>query len=167
MKKKIGFIGIGLMGEPMALNILKNDFPLFIYNRTIAKSKKLKQKGATLLNSPQEVAAKVDVLITIVTNGEALDEILFGSNGVFTLPLTHKLTVIDMSTIGQIKAKEIAVKLEKQSVSFLDAPVTGGTSKAISGELTIFVGGKESILKENKNVLTAMGTNIVYLGENL
>lgn len=164
MKLRVGFIGLGLMGNPMAKNILKKGFPLVVYNRSAEKVKEFAILGAEVANSPFDLASRVDVLITMVTAGEDVEQVLFGKNGVIK-SAKEGLIVIDMSTIGPTAAKAIAGRLASLGIDFLDAPVTGSTPKAISGELTIFVGGKKDILEKMRAVLSAMGTNIVYMGE--
>lgn len=170
-KLKIGFIGLGLMGEPMAKNILKKGFPLFIYNRTPTKTKSVQKLGAKVTSSPSELAVKVDVVITMVTAGKDVEQVLFGKDGVVSgvkksLPAGRQgLIVIDMSTIGKILAIEISKKLKKYGIGFIDAPVTGSTPKAISGELTIFIGGNKKTYEKIKDVLATMGTNLQYMGE--
>ncbi|KKQ34461.1 MAG: 6-phosphogluconate dehydrogenase, NAD-binding protein [candidate division WS6 bacterium GW2011_GWA2_37_6] len=161
---KIGFIGLGLMGNPMAKNILKNKFDLSVYNRTRSKTNELKKLGANVVGSPQELASKVDVLITMVTAGKDVEEVLFGKNGAMKAA-NKKLIVIDMSTIGPAAAKRIAKKLVKYKVPFLDAPVTGSTPKAITGELTIFIGGEKKVYEKVKPVLLAMGKDLHYMGQ--
>lgn len=163
MKHRVGFIGLGLMGNPMAKNILKKGFPLTIYNRTKEKTKELLSLGATSADSPGDLASQVDLLITMVTAGNDVEEILFGNQGA-VYGAKKGFVVVDTSTIGPTAAKSIAKKLSSKHIDFLDAPVTGSTPKAISGELTIFVGGKKSVLEKTYTVLHAMGTNIVYLG---
>jgi len=164
MKLHVGFIGLGLMGNPMGKNILKKGFPLTVYNRTKTKAKELIALGANIADSPADLAAKVDVIITMVTAGKDVEEVLFSTQGAVK-GAKKGLIVIDMSIIGRVAAIAIAEKLSLQGIAFLDAPVTGSTPKAITGELTIFVGGKESVLEAVKPVLAAMGTNIVYMGK--
>lgn len=162
-KAKVGFIGLGLMGEPMAGNVLKKGFPLVVYNRTPLKTKALQKLGAEVAESPEELASKVDVVITMVTAGKDVESVLFGKNGVAQAN-KKGLIIIDMSTIGKTPAIQIAHKLKKHGIEFLDAPVTGSTPKAISGELTIFVGGNKKTYEKVKEVLASMGTNLQYMG---
>lgn len=166
MKKiRVGFIGLGLMGNPMAHNILKRGYPLFVYNRTIEKTKEFKSLGATVCNSPTLLAKECDVIISMITGPEDVKQVHLGKNG--TINSAHpNLVVVDMSTIGPSAAREVGLELKKKGVQFLDAPVTGSTDKAIFGELSIFVGGEREVLEKVRGVLEAMGTNIVYMGEN-
>jgi len=162
---KVGFIGIGLMGLPMATNILKKGFDVTVYNRTPTKAQALIEKGATLATSPQELAEKVDVILTMVTAADDVKHILFDENGVVKRTSKQTLTVIDMSTIGPTAAREIGEKLATHSIDFLDAPVTGSTPKAISGELTIFIGGEKKTFEALRELFLAMGTNLQYMGD--
>ncbi len=164
MKKiRVGFIGLGLMGSPMAKNILKKGFPLTVYNRTLSKTTELKKLGASVAGSPKELARKNDVVITMVTGPKDVKGVLFGKNGV--VEGKHKgLTVIDMETIGPSEARAISKKLSVNKITFLDAPVTGSTPKAITGELTIFIGGDKKEYERVREVFEAMGTNLNYVG---
>lgn len=166
MKKlSVGFIGLGLMGEPMARNILKKGFPLTVYNRTASRVKALQKLGAQVADSPQHLASQVDVVITMVTAAKDVEDVLFGSKGV-AKGARKGLVVIDMSTIGRISAISIASKLKEYGIEFVDAPVTGSTPKAITGELTIFIGASKKTYEKIKEILSAMGTNLQYMGEN-
>lgn len=163
-KIKVGFIGLGLMGNPMAKNILQKGFPLTVYNRTKKKTTELEKMGATVVDSPQEVAELSDVIISMVTGPKDVKEVLFGNKGVVKV---HKkdLVVIDMSTIGPAAAIEIGQKLQKEKIEFLDAPVTGSVPVATEGKLTIFVGGEKVVFEKIKPILQAMGTNLQYMGK--
>lgn len=160
---KIGFIGLGLMGNPMAKNILKAGFELTVYNRTKAKTAELKKLGSKVAASPEELATASDVVITMVTGPKDVEAVLFGNHGVVEAKKKN-LIVIDMGTIGPKAAKKIAKKLSGYGIEFLDAPVTGSTPKAITGELTMFIGGKKSVFEKVKPVLLAMGKNLNYMG---
>lgn len=162
-KLKVGFIGLGLMGSPMAKNILKAGFPLTVYNRTVAKTKELKSLGASIAHSPFEVGKNSDVVITMVTGPKDVRSVLMGRNGVAANCENHPI-IIDMSTIGPIAAQEIAQDLKTCGIDFTDAPVTGGTKGAESGELTIFVGGKPKVYKLVQPILEVMGKDIHYMG---
>ena len=163
MKTKVGLIGLGLMGNPMAKNILKGGFPLYVYNRNKAKTLELQKLGAIVAKSPKELSSKVDVVITMVTGPKDIKDCLFGKDG--AVKGSHAgLTFIDMSTIGKKAAEEIGKKLESFNMDFIDAPVTGGTVGAISGELVIYVGGKESVFEKVKPVLLSMGKTLHYIG---
>ena len=160
---KVGFIGLGLMGNPMAKNILKAGFDLTVYNRTKSKTNELKQLGAAVAASPQDLAATNDVIITMVTAPKDVESVLFGKNGVVKTAKKGQV-VINMETIGPKAAKQIAKKLTVYGREFLDAPVTGSTPKAITGELTIFIGGKKTVFAKMKPIFLAMGKNLNYMG---
>src|SRR5580704_15489417 len=146
MKLTVGLIGLGLMGKPMGLNLLKAGFPLVVWNRTSEKAKDLVQEGAKLAKSAKEVAAQSDVLITIVSDPPALEEVLWGKEGVFQ-GLSRTGIYIDSSTVSPQLARRIADECSKRGTEFLDAPVTGGTWGAEKGELLFMVGGKQEALE--------------------
>lgn len=162
-KLKVGFIGLGLMGLPMARNILKKGFPLWVYNRTPSKTNSLKKLGARVSISPATLAEEVDVVITIVTGPKDVEDVILGKNGIVD-GAKKSLIIIDMSTIGPAAAREIGSTVKLQKHEFLDAPVTGGTIGAESGNLTIFVGGNKKAFEKVKPIFEAMGKNIQYMG---
>lgn len=153
------------MGLPMAKNILKAGFPLTVYNRTLTKTKELQKLGARVAQSPQELGETCDAVITMITAAKDVEHVLFSPEGV-TKKAKKGLIIIDMSTIGMTHAKRIAKKLHAKHIEFLDAPVTGSTPKAITGELVIFVGGKLQVFNHVKKVFSAMGTQMHYIGTN-
>lgn len=165
MKPKVGLIGLGLMGSPMARNLLKAGFPLTVWNRTRAKAEKLGQEGARIANSPQEVAADSDVLITIVSDPPALEQVLFGANGALRA-LKKGSVLVDSSTVSPALARRIANSCSERGVDFLDAPVTGGTWGAEKGELVFMIGGKKEVLERVEPVLQAVGKRFFLLGPN-
>lgn len=165
MKPKVGLIGLGLMGSPMARNLLKAGFPLTVWNRTRAKAEKLGQEGAKVANSPQEVAADSDVLITIVSDPPALEQVLFGANGALRA-LKKGSVLVDSSTVSPALARRIANSCSERGVDFLDAPVTGGTWGAEKGELVFMIGGKKEVLQRVEPVLQAVGKRFFLLGPN-
>ncbi len=162
-KLKVGFIGLGLMGKPMALNIHKKGFPLSVYNRTNSKASEFKKLGITVYDSPAELAKNSDVVITMITAPKDVKEVALGKNGIAESG-NKNLVHIDMSTIGPSAAKEIAKDLKKKHIDFIDAPVTGSTDRAKTGELVIFVGGDKQVFAKVKPVLEAMGTELPYMG---
>ncbi|OGE30899.1 hypothetical protein A2631_04425 [Candidatus Daviesbacteria bacterium RIFCSPHIGHO2_01_FULL_44_29] len=174
MKKlKVGFIGLGLMGLPMAKNILKAGFPLVVYNRTRSKTKELEGLGAKVAQNPSELAKDVDVIITMVTGPKEVEGLIFGKQGIVAgiksstnsnRGSTPKV-VVDMSTIGPQAAVKIFSQLGKRDVDFLDAPVTGSTPKAITGELTIFIGGKPEVFQKVRPVLASLGDPL-FIGKS-
>jgi 3-hydroxyisobutyrate dehydrogenase-like beta-hydroxyacid dehydrogenase len=165
MKPTVGLIGLGLMGKPMGRNLLKAGFPLIVWNRTNAKAEDLVREGAKLAANPREVAAQVDVLITIVSDPPALEEVLWGKDGALGA-LRAGSTLIDSSTISPDLAKREAAACAERGVDFLDAPVTGGTWGAEKGELLFMVGGKQEVLDRVRPVLEAVGKKFFLLGPN-
>jgi 3-hydroxyisobutyrate dehydrogenase len=165
MKPTVGLIGLGLMGGPMGQNLLRAGFPLVVWNRTKSKADELVREGAKLGADPREVAAQADVLITIVSDPAALEEVLFGARGAVEA-LRAGSTLIDSSTVSPDLARRIAAACAERGVDFLDAPVTGGTWGAKKAELVFMVGGKAEVLERVKPVLEAVGKKSLLLGPN-
>ena len=165
MKPTIGLIGLGLMGKPMGRNLLKAGFPLVVWNRTNAKAEDLVSDGARLAANPRELAAQVNVLITIVSDPPAQEEVLWGKDGALAA-LRAGSTLIDSSTISPELARREAAACAERGVDFLDAPVTGGTWGAEKGELVFMIGGKAEVLERVRPVLEAVGKKFFLLGPN-
>ncbi|KUO89047.1 MAG: 6-phosphogluconate dehydrogenase [Vulcanisaeta sp. MG_3] len=161
---RVGFIGLGIMGSAMAMNIHKKGFPLIVYNRTRSKTEPFAKLGVPVANSPREVAEKSDVVIDMVTDAPDVEEVLFGRDGV-VYGAHPGLIVIDMSTNSPEYARYFAKRLAEYGIEFLDAPVTGSDIGARQGTLTIMVGGKREVFERVKPVLEAMGKTIVYAGD--
>ena len=161
---RVGFIGLGIMGLPMAINIARKGFPLTVYNRTKSKAQPLAEMGVPIASSPSEVARSSDVVIGMVTDAPDVEAILFGPGGVVE-GAREGLIFIDMSTNSPEHAKSFAARLSKVGVEFLDAPVTGGDKGAREGTLTIMVGGRREVFDLVRPVLEAMGKVIVYGGD--
>jgi 3-hydroxyisobutyrate dehydrogenase len=159
----IGFIGLGLMGNLMAKNIHKAGFPLVVYNRSRSKTAEFESMGIRVVDSPKDLVSECDVIITMVTAARDVEDVLFGQHGVVSAEGKTKI-IIDMSTIGPTASKAIGKKLESYGLEFLDAPVTGGTYGAKSGELTIFIGGSEELFEHVRPVFESMGNNLQYMG---
>lgn len=159
----IGFIGLGLMGSLMAKNIHKAGFPLVVYNRSRSKTDEFESMGIRVVDSPKDLVSECDVIITMVTAARDVEDVLFGQHGVVSAKGKTKI-IVDMSTIGPTAAKTIGKKLETYGLEFLDAPVTGGTYGAKSGELTIFIGGPEELFEQVRPVFESMGNNLQYMG---
>ena len=162
---RIGFIGLGIMGRPMALNLVKAGFSLTVYNRTAAKCRPLIDAGAASVSSTREVAEASDVVITIVSDTPDVESVLFGKDGVAS-GLREGQIVIDMSSISPSATETFAARLRDHRVEMLDAPVTGGEKGAIEGTLAIMVGGRREIFEKCLPALQAMGRTILYTGEN-
>lgn len=163
--KRIGFIGLGLMGSGMSMNLLRAGFPLTVWNRTPSKMKPLLDAGAGGAGSPREVAEMSDVVVDIVTDSPDVEEVLLGPEGVIqgARPGT---VVVDMSTISPSVTRRIAEELGKKGVRMLDAPVSGGDVGAREGTLSIMVGGEEEVYEECLPIFRAMGRTITHVGRN-
>ena len=165
MKPTVGLIGLGLMGKPIGRNLLTAGFPLIVWNRTTAKAEDLVRDGAKLAANPRDVASQADVLITIVSDPPALEEVLWGKGDALAA-LRPGSTLIDSSTISPALARREAAACAERGVDFLDAPVTGGTWGAEKGELVFMIGGKAEVLERVKPVLEAVGKKFFLLGPN-
>ena len=152
---KIGFIGTGLMGAPMIKNLLKSNNKISIFNRTIKKAKKLEKYGAIVSINIAQLVKDKDVIITMLTDDKAVNEIISTK---FLQNINTKTTVIDMSSTKPITALNNYKKLKKLGVDFLDAPVSGGTKGAENASLAIMVGGDKNIFQKNLKILKLLGT---------
>ncbi|KAB2909495.1 MAG: NAD(P)-dependent oxidoreductase [Ignavibacteriales bacterium] len=158
-EEKIGFIGLGLMGKPMAERFLNAGYSLNIYNRTPGKGEELKNKGATLRNSPFEVAKNSDVVFTMLTNSEALEEVALSENGV--LKGLHQGGIhIDCSTVLATTTSKLYEKYKKEGKNFIHAPVLGSTTQATDGVLLIFAGGDKEIIEKIKPLLSRFSKSV-------
>ena len=153
--KKISFIGIGLMGLPMAKKLLEAGYPLKAYNRTQAKSEKLKKYNAEIVKTIKEAVSGSDVIITMLTDDLAVDLVMKSSE--FLDNLKSGSTVIDMSSVKPETAKFHGTNLKSKNINYLDAPVSGGTIGAEEATLAIMVGGEQNIFNDNLNILKTMG----------
>jgi 3-hydroxyisobutyrate dehydrogenase-like beta-hydroxyacid dehydrogenase len=163
--KQIGLIGLGLMGRPMGMNLLKAGYPLTVWNRTPSRADELVTAGAKLAKSPQEVAAASDFLLTIVSDPPAVEAILWGPGGAMQ-SLKKGSIYVDSSTVSPVLARKIASACAERGVRFLDAPVTGGDWGAKKGELVFMIGGDAATLKEAEPILNVMGKKLFHLGPN-
>ena len=161
--KKIGLIGLGLMGRPMGMNLIKAGFALTVWNRTASRADELVAAGARLAKSPQEVAAACDFLLTIVSDPPALEQVLWGPSGAVQ-GLKRGSTYMDSSTVSPALARKIAAACAERGVRFLDAPVTGGDWGAKKGELVFMIGGDAETLKDAESVLGVMGKKLFHVG---
>jgi 2-hydroxy-3-oxopropionate reductase len=161
---KIGFIGLGIMGKPMAKNLLKAGHELVVYDIVAAPVAELVKAGAKAGLSPKDVAVKSDMVITMLPNSPEVKEVILGKDGVIEGSRPGTM-VVDMSSIAPLAAKEVAAALAEKGVEMLDAPVSGGEPKAIDGTLAIMAGGKAEIFEKVKPVLLKMGTSAVLCGE--
>lgn len=164
MAQTIGFIGLGIMGKPMARNLIEAGYPLVVYNRTASKAAELVELGARQVESPKEVGARAEVVITIVSDSPEVESVVLGDNGVIE-GIAEGGVVVDMSSISPITTQRIAAELKGRGVAMLDAPVSGGEIGAIQGTLSIMVGGEESVFSRVKPILESMGKSVVRVGE--
>ena len=160
---RIGFIGLGIMGRPMALNLVRAGYSLAVYNRSPEKCRPVIEAGARGASSAREAAAGSDIVITIVSDTPDVESVLFGSEGVFE-GAGPGAVVIDMSTISPKATVGFATRLAERGCEMLDAPVTGGEKGAIEGTLTIMAGGKREVFDRCLPVFQGMGKNVVYAG---
>lgn len=164
-KTTIGFIGLGIMGKPMARNLMKAGYSLVVHNRSRGPVDELAAEGAIPAHTPKEVADKSDVVITMLPDSPDVELVVAGPDGV--LSGAHEgLIFIDMSTIAPTVAVTLAQKAASLGVEMLDAPVSGGDIGAIQGTLSIMVGGKEEVFQRCLPIFQAMGKNISYVGES-
>lgn len=163
MGMKVGFAGLGIMGAPMASNLLKAGFDLRVYNRTASRCEPLVARGAKAYSTPAELAAESDVVITIVSDTPDVEAVLFGEKGLAS-GLKAGAVVVDMSTISPTRTVEFSKRLAEQGVSMLDAPVSGGDKGAIAGTLSIMAGGDKATFDRCMPLFEAMGKNVVYTG---
>ncbi len=162
--RKVGFIGLGIMGKPMCKNLLKAGYELVVYNRSSPSVDELAAAGAEQAGSPREVASKVDVIITMLPNSPDVQEVVLGENGVIE-GANPGSTLIDMSSISPHVARSIASLLANRGVRMLDAPVSGGEAGAIQGTLAIMVGGAEDDFEACYDLLRTMGKTVIRVGD--
>ncbi len=160
----IGFIGLGIMGKPMAKNLLKAGHTLVVYDILDAPVKELVEAGATAGASPKDVASRNELIITMLPNSPHVKQAVLGKNGVIEGAKPGSV-LVDMSSIAPLASREVAGELAKKGVEMLDAPVSGGEPKAIDGSLAIMVGGKEAVFEKVRDVLLKMGASAVLCGD--
>ena len=161
-KPVIGFIGLGIMGRPMALNLLKAGYPLAVYARRPETVQPLTDKGASVYPTPARLAAHADVIITMVSDTPDVEAVILGEQGV-ACGARRGCVVIDMSTISPAATRQLAEALASHQIDMLDAPVSGGEQGAIGGSLSIMVGGKPAVFERMRPVFECLGTNIVHV----
>jgi len=162
-KENIGFIGIGIMGKPMALNLLKAGYRLTIHNRTRTKAEQLLTEGAAWAANPADVANRSDIVITCVTDTPDVRQVLLGNSGVIAAARPG-LICIDMSTISPAATREMGQILEGKGVTLIDAPISGGEIGAIEGKLSIMMGGPKEAVEKVRPVMEVMGRTVTYCG---
>lgn len=165
MAINIGFIGPGIMGGPMALNLIKGGHKLWVYARRPAATQTLVVAGATACATAAEVARHADVIFTVVADTPDVESVIFGEQGIASQARPGTV-IVDMSTISPTATKSFAERLAQQGIEMLDAPVSGGETGAINGTLSIMVGGKTKVFERVKPLFECMGKNIVHIGDN-
>ena len=166
MSQTVGFIGLGLMGKPMARNLLKQGFSVVAHSRSRGPVEELKKDGATSAGSPAEVARSAKIIITMLPDGPDVEKVLEADNGVFNA-MAKGTIIVDSSTIAPAIARRLAARAKDLGSSMLDAPVSGGEIGAIDGTLTFMVGGDAAALESVRSILSAMGKpeRIVHVGD--
>lgn len=165
MSEKIGFIGLGIMGQGMVQNLLKAGFEVTVWNRTESRMETAVQAGATAANSPADVAKQTDIIITCVSDTPDVEAVILGEDGVIE-GVSEGNLVIDMSTISPHTTRDIADALAKKGVTMLDAPISGGSEGAAKGTLSIMVGGAAEDVERAMPAFEAMGSKITHVGSN-
>lgn len=166
MKQRIGILGVGAMGFPIATHLLSEGYHVTVCaHRNANPIEELVRQGAHRVTSPAEVAAHSDAILILVPDAPQVEEVCFGEQGVVTgLSTSHTCAVIVMSTIAPAAAQSIGTRLQEHGARMLDAPVSGGPTRAATGELTIMVGGAADVLAQSHDVLSALGTHIIHIG---
>jgi 3-hydroxyisobutyrate dehydrogenase-like beta-hydroxyacid dehydrogenase len=163
MAPSIGFIGLGIMGQPMALNLARAGFPVTVFNRTAEKAAPLREAGAQVAATPAEAAAQADFVISIVSDTAAMEEVVMGKAGILESVRSGAI-VIDSSTISPVASRKFACKVAGRGAGWLDAPVTGSKHLAIKGELTYMIGGDREAFDRAMPVLQVLGKKHIYCG---
>ena len=164
MKERIGFMGLGIMGAPMAMNVAKAGYPLTVYNRTARKADELVSLGARVAATPRALAEEADVIIAMVTGPEALDALLWGPSGAEEA-LNKDKVFVNMSTVSPNYTRELKEKLDLLGVKFIDAPVSGSKKPAEDATLLILAGGEEKNVEKLAPLLATMGKKVIHCGE--
>ena len=160
---KIGMIGLGIMGKPMAMNLLKAGHDLVVYNRSRGAVDALAAQGAVPAGSPAEVAAQCGLIITMLPNSPNVRQACLGENGIIA-GAAPGTVVIDMSSIDPVETRAIGAALAEKNIELMDAPVSGGEPKAIDGTLSVMAGGREETFEKYREVLLCMASSAVLVG---
>jgi 2-hydroxy-3-oxopropionate reductase len=163
MAQVIGFIGLGIMGRPMARNLLKAGYPLVVHSRSRGPVEEIAKAGAKVGTSPRDVASQSDVVITMLPNSPDVEQVVLGRDGVIE-SARPGMVLLDMSTISPLVSQKVGTALAEKSVKMLDAPVSGGEKGAIDGVLSIMVGGDKAVFEKALPIFQAMGKTITHLG---
>jgi 2-hydroxy-3-oxopropionate reductase len=163
MAEKVGFIGLGIMGKPMAKNLMEAGYELVLYNRTLEKAEELAEDGAEVAANPREVAENSDIIVTMLPDSPDVRNVVVGEDGVLE-GIKEGALLVDMSTISPVVTEELAAAVKEKSASMLDAPVSGGDVGAIEGTLSIMVGGSEEDFEQAKPLFEVMGETVTHVG---
>lgn len=163
--EKIGFIGLGIMGKPMARNLLKAGYPLIVYNRSQQAVLELAAEGAHAAVSPRDTAERSDIIVTMLPNSPEVHDVVAGPNGILEGCRKGQI-VVDMSSIAPLVSRELHARLAEKGVEMLDAPVSGGQEKAEKGTLAIMVGGEAAALEKVRPILEKMGASVTLVGDS-
>ncbi|MFY4808448.1 NAD(P)-dependent oxidoreductase [Aliarcobacter butzleri] len=162
---KLGWIGLGAMGNPMAFNLIKAGFALNIYNRTSSKIQNLKSLGANSFDNIKELVKNSEIIFLMLSNGEAVREVLTSKNGILD-SLSENKIIVDMSTISPLDSKEFYSLVKEKNCDYIDAPVSGSIGAAIAKQLIILVGGEEKAKEICKPYFEVLGRATIDFGEN-
>ncbi|MDH3311964.1 MAG: NAD(P)-dependent oxidoreductase [Nitrosopumilus sp.] len=163
--KKIGIIGLGMLGNAVALHLLDSDFDVTVYNRTKEKTTQIKKKGAKVASSPKEIAEHVELVIIVVKDADAVKQVSFEKEGIIESK-NEKIVVADMSTINPSESKNISEKFLEHNIQKLDIPVMGGPNVAITGDLVMMVSGDKNTFESCKNIFDIIANKVFFLGES-
>ena len=163
MAEKVGFVGLGIMGKPMAKNLMEAGYELVLYNRTLEKAEELAEDGAEVAVDPREVAENSDIIVTMLPDSPDVRNVVAGEDGVLE-GIKEGVLLVDMSTISPVVTEELAAAVKEKGASMLDAPVSGGDVGAIEGTLSIMVGGSEEDFERAKPLFDVMGKTVNHVG---
>ncbi len=161
---KIGIVGTGMLGEAVGLHLLDVGYDVTVFNRTKDKTEKLKQKGASIAESPKQVANDSDLVITIVKDADAVNEVIFGNSGVIS-GKHDGMCIADMSTVNPNLTRKISEDVASNGIDYLEIPVMGGPNVAIDGKLVIMASGKKEVFEKFKKVFDSIAEQSFYLGD--
>jgi 2-hydroxy-3-oxopropionate reductase len=164
MAEKVGFIGLGIMGKPMAKNLMEAGYELVLYNRTLEKAEELAEDGAAeVAANPREVAENSEIIVTMLPDSPDVRNVVAGEDGVLE-GIREGVLVVDMSTISPVVTEELAARVRERGASMLDAPVSGGDVGAIEGTLSIMVGGSQEDFERARPLFEVMGNTVTHVG---
>ena len=161
---KIGIVGTGMLGEAVGLHLLDVGYKVTVFNRTKEKTENLKEKGAVIVESPKRVAENSDLIITIVKDGDAVNEVIFGDSGIM-LGKHEGMCIADMSTVNPNSTKKISERVISNGIDYLEIPVMGGPNVAIDGKLIMMISGKKEVFEKFKKDFDSIADQSFYLGD--